>query len=41
MLPIDPQFAALADAGRVEECDCDAELAPILAQIASIEYDFE
>ena len=40
-LPINPQFAALADAGRVEECDCDAELASILEQITSIEYDFE
>lgn len=41
MLPINPAFAALADAGRVEECNCDGALAPILDQITSIEYDFE
>ena len=40
-LPINPEFAALADAGRVVECVADDELAPILEQIASIQYDFE
>ncbi|MDO4399820.1 MAG: Mrp/NBP35 family ATP-binding protein [Coriobacteriia bacterium] len=40
-LPINPQFAALADAGRVEECVADEALAPIVEQIAAIRYDFE
>ena len=40
-LSINPQFAALADAGRVEECNVDDELAPIVEQIESIRYDFE
>jgi len=40
-LPINPTFAALADAGRVEECNVDDALAPILEQVANIHYDFE
>ena len=41
MLPLNPRFAALADAGRVEECNVDGALAPILDEIAAIHYDFE
>lgn len=41
MLPLNPAFAALADAGRVEECVVDGALAPVLDQIAAIHYDFE
>ena len=32
-LPMDPQFAALVDAGRVEEYDVNGALDPIIAQI--------
>ena len=41
MLPVNPQFATLADAGRVEECNADGALAPTIDQMSSIEYDFE
>lgn len=40
-LPLNPQFAALADAGRVTECVADDELAQIISQISAIEYDYE
>lgn len=41
MLPLDPRFANLADAGKVSECVLDDELAPLLDQIVAIRYDFE
>lgn len=40
-LPLNPRFAAMADAGMVEECVMDDALSPILEQVGSIHYDFE
>lgn len=36
-LPLDPSFAALCDAGKVEEYDVKGALDPILAQIEAVE----
>ncbi len=40
-LPLNPMYAQLADAGKVEEVYLDDELAPIIGEIENIHYDFE
>lgn len=38
MMPIDPDFAKNADAGRIYDCNADEALAAIVAQIESVQY---
>lgn len=40
-LPLNPGFAAMADAGRIEECVQDGAFLPIIEQIEAIRYDNE